>query len=352
MEKRDYYEVLGVSRDADERTLKKAYRRLARELHPDRNPDDPTSEEGFKEAAEAYHVLSDPQKRGIYDRYGHAGLEGGGVMDPADIFGGLQDMLGDLFGGFGGFRRARPDAPRRGANVRTTLQIDLADAVEGVTREVELRHASPCEACQGTGAENAELDRCQRCNGMGRLAVRRGAFVVQVDCPDCQGRGQTDKSSCGECEGSGEVVVDRRVRVEVPGGVDHGDTLRVQSEGQAGTRGGPAGHLLVDIRVTRHPQFTRDGDDLVHPLHLSFPQAALGARLSVPGLRADDEPHEVQVPAGVQPGETLIIEGEGAPRRAARGRGDIVCVIQVDVPRDLSARAKELIEELAQSFEG
>jgi len=348
MAKRDYYEVLGVPRDVDPKALKSAYRKLARELHPDRNPD-PAAEEAFKEATEAYQVLSDAEKRSVYDRFGHAGVEGQGFIDPSDIFGGLQDMLGDLFGGF---RRRRPDGPARGANVRTALELDLAEAIEGVSREIELRHPQPCEACEGSGAEGSAFDSCQRCNGMGRLAVRRGAFVVQVDCPDCDGRGRTPKAPCTACEGSGQATVDRKVRVDVPGGVDHGDTLRVQGEGQTGIRGGPAGHLLVDLRVRRHPHFTRNGDDLIHPLHLSFPQAALGARLEVPGLREDDEGYEVIVPAGIQPGETLIIEGEGAPRRSRRGQGDIVCVVQVDVPKELSDRAKELIEELAQSFGG
>ncbi|MBO6934652.1 MAG: J domain-containing protein [Deltaproteobacteria bacterium] len=348
MAKRDYYEVLGVSRDVDPKTLKSAYRKLARELHPDRNPD-PAAEDAFKEATEAYQVLSDPEKRSTYDRFGHAGVEGQGFIDPADIFGGLQDMLGDFFGGF---RRRRPDAPSRGANVRTAIELELFEALHGVTREIELRHAQPCDSCEGTGADGGAFDSCQRCNGMGRLAVRRGAFVVQVDCPDCDGQGRTPKSPCGACEGSGQTISDRKVQVEIPGGVDHGDTLRVQGEGQSGIRGGPPGHLLVDLRVHPHPQFTRNGDDLVHPLHLSFPQAALGARVAVPGLRESDDGYELIVPPGIQPGETLIIEGEGAPRRRGRGRGDVVCVVQVDVPRDLSPRAKELIEELAQSFGG
>ena len=347
MAKRDYYEVLGVPRDVDPKTLKSAYRRMARQLHPDRNPDDPSAEEQFKEAAEAYQVLSDPEKRSVYDRFGHAGVEGRGFVDPGDIFSGLQDMLGDLFGGF---RRARPDAPARGANVRTVLGIDLAEAIEGVTREVELRHASPCSACDGSGAENGAFDSCARCNGMGRLAVRRGAFVVQVDCPDCDGRGRTPKAACGECDGSGQVMVDRRVSVDIPGGVDHGDTLRVRGEGQKGMRGGPAGDLLVDLRVEQHPHFVRNGDDLVHTVHLSYPQAALGAELKVPGLRENDEPYSLSVPSGVQPGETLRIDGEGAPRRRGRGHGDIICVVQVDVPKDLSPRARELIQELANSF--
>ncbi len=347
MAKRDYYEVLGVSRDVDPKSLKSAYRKLARELHPDRNPD-PAAEEAFKEATEAYQVLSDPEKRSTYDRFGHAGVEGQGFIDPADIFGGLQDMLGDFFG----VRRRRPDAPSRGANVRTAIELELAEALHGVTREIELRHAQPCDSCEGTGADGGAFDSCHRCNGMGRLAVRRGAFVVQVDCPDCDGQGRTPKSPCTSCEGSGQTISDRKVRVEIPGGVDNGDTLRVQGEGQSGIRGGPAGHLLVDLRVHPHPHFTRNGDDLVHPLHLSFPQAALGARVAVPGLRESDEGYELIVPPGIQPGETLIIEGEGAPRRRGRGRGDVVCVVQVDVPKDLSPRAKELIEELAQSFGG
>ena len=349
MEKRDYYEVLGVPRNADDKALKSAYRQLARSLHPDRNPDDPRAEEGFKEAAEAYQVLADPQKRAAYDRFGHAGLEGHGFVDPSDMFSGLQDMLGDLFGGF---RRRRPDAPRQGSNVHTVLRLDLAEAIEGVSKELELRHPSPCEPCQGTGAEGAAMDRCPRCNGIGRLAVRRGGFVVQVDCPDCHGMGRTAKSRCPECAGTGEATVDRRVSVDVPAGVAHGDTLRVRGEGQAGTRGGPSGHLLVEIHVAPHPHFQRDGDHLVHRLHLSFPQAALGARVKVPGLREGDAGHELAVPPGVQPGETLMIEGAGAPSARGRGRGAILCVVQVEVPKELSPKAKELIQALADTFGG
>lgn len=358
--KRDYYEVLGVARDVSERDLKKAYRTMARQLHPDRNPDDPTAEDRFKEAAEAYQVLSDAEKRSVYDRFGHAGLNGSGgggpgFQDMGDIFSHFGDIFGvDFFGGFGGGggrRRARPDGPRRGANVRTTVELTLEEAVYGVERDLTLSHPTPCEECNGTGAEKGQIKTCEDCGGHGQVAHRRGAFVLQSTCPTCGGAGSVIATPCGVCNGQGEVASERQVRVSIPAGIDEGQRLRLQGKGQAGRRGGQPGDLMVDVMVRPDENFQRDGLDLVHNLHISFPQAALGAMLEVPSLKEGEEPANLRVPSGVQPGDTLLIRGAGVPRLDGRGRGDVICVVQVDVPKELSPKAKELIEELAQTFE-
>ncbi len=356
--KSDYYEILGVSRDVDAAELKRAYRKRAAQFHPDKNPGDPSAEDKFKEISEAYQVLQDPQKRELYDRFGHEGLAGGpgvGFQDIGDIFSSFQDMFGDLFGGMGGMggmggRRARSDAPVRGADVRTTLELTLEEAAFGAERELELRHPTPCGECRATGAKDGKIDVCSTCQGSGQVATRRGAFILQTHCPACQGRGSRVSEPCSACRGSGETASDRSVRVNIPAGIDDGQTLRLANQGQAGRRGGPPGHLYVQVSVAPHPAFERDGVDLVHPLHLSFPQAALGAKVEVPALEPGAASTPLKVPAGVQPGETLVIRGEGVPRLDGRGRGDLVCLVHVDVPKELSPRARELIEELAKTM--
>ncbi|MCB9613389.1 MAG: molecular chaperone DnaJ [Sandaracinus sp.] len=355
--KSDYYEVLGVSRDVDAAELKRAYRKRAAQYHPDKNPDDPSAEDKFKEISEAYQVLQDPQKRELYDRFGHDGLAGGpgvGFQDIGDIFSSFQDIFGDLFGGMGGMggrRAARPDAPARGADVRTALELTLEEAAFGTERELELRHPTPCGDCRATGAKDGKVDQCSTCNGSGQVATRRGAFILQTHCPACQGRGSRIDEACPTCSGSGEVASDRKVRVNIPAGIDDGQTLRLANQGQAGRRGGPPGHLYVQVRVEPHALFERDGVDLVHPLKLSFPQAALGAKVDVPSLKTGEAATPLKVPPGVQPGETLVLRGQGVPRLDGRGRGDLVCVVQVDVPKELSPKARELIEELAKTMD-
>ena len=359
-EKRDYYEVLGVTPSVSERDLKKAYRGLAKQLHPDRNPDDPEAEERFKEAAEAYAVLSDPEKRRIYDQFGHQGLNGGaggGFADIGDIFSQFGDIFGvDFFGGLGGFGRSggsrgRPDAPQRGASVRTTVRLTLQEAVFGLTKEIELRHPTPCGTCSGSGAKAGGISSCASCGGSGQVAHRRGAFILQTTCPACSGQGSTISAACDDCGGRGEVPNERKVKVTVPAGIAHGQGLRLAGLGQNGRNGGPAGDLLVEVEVEQHEHFHRDGHDLIHELHVSFPQAALGALVDVPSLNPEEDPTHLRVPAGVQPGDTLLIRGAGVPHINGRGRGDMVCVVQVDVPKELTPRARELLEELAQSFD-
>jgi molecular chaperone DnaJ len=365
MPKRDYYEVLGVERAATESELKKAYRKLALKYHPDRNPDDPDAEERFKEVSEAYQVLSDEEKRPVYDRFGHAGLQnqgGAGFGSVDDIFSHFGDIFGDLFGmGFGGGgpmgARRRANAPTRGADIKVITRLTLQEAAFGVKKEVELAYPSPCESCDGSGAEGGALERCPACNGQGQVAVNRGAFMFASTCRNCGGLGMSAAEPCATCEGTGEQEAERTVRVNIPAGIDEGQTLRVAHQGQPGRRGGPPGHLYVEAELEPHEDFRREGFELVYPLEVSFPQAALGAEVDVPRLvdpneeEPDTSPHRLKVPAGVQAGDHLVIAGEGVPRLDGRGRGDLICLVHIGVPKQLSAKAKKLLLDLQATFE-
>ncbi len=362
MPKPDYYEVLEVSRTVSAAELKKAYRKKALELHPDRNPNDPAAEEQFKICAEAYAVLSDPQKRQLYDRFGHAGLGGAGgpgFGDIGDVFSQFQDIFGDLFGGGGGFgfggfsrRRRDPNAPARGADIRTDLSLSLREAAFGATREIDLSHPSPCQACKGTGAKDGELVGCATCGGRGQVARAQGAFVMTTTCPTCQGRGARAKEACEECRGGGQVDVERVVKINIPAGVDTGQSLRLSGRGQEGVRGGPAGDLYVTVHVQPDDVFQREGFDVVHRLSVTYPQAALGAKLEVPALEEEEGATQtVKVPSGTQPGETIVIRGAGVPRLHGRGRGDLICVVEVEVPKRLSREQKRLLKELDRAFD-
>ncbi|MGE0785661.1 MAG: molecular chaperone DnaJ [Sandaracinaceae bacterium] len=359
-EKRDYYEVLGVERSIGANELKKAYRKLALEYHPDRNPDDPKAEARFKEIAEAYTVLSDGEKRSLYDRFGHAGLSGAGqphFTSVEDIFSQFGDIFGDLFGmgGMGGFGgRSRRDMPMRGADLRVGLRLTLEEAAFGTQEEVQLSYPAPCSACSGTGAEGGELNVCGSCQGSGQVAYNRGAFMLSSTCPTCRGRGRIPKSPCTTCNGSAEEMVERRVKVTIPAGIDDGQSLRLANQGQPGVRGGPPGHLLVQVELASHEHFQRHGFDLAYELKLSFPQAALGGKVPVPRLAKPGEtlePATVEVPAGVQPGDHLVVHGEGVPRLNGRGRGDLVAIVQIEVPTTLSPKARQLLVDLQKSFE-
>jgi molecular chaperone DnaJ len=357
--KRDYYEVLSVDRSVSKADLKKAYRKLALQYHPDRNKDDPTAEAKFKEVSEAYSVLSDDDKRGIYDRYGHAGLAGPGQQPGfttvEDIFSNFGDIFGDLFGGMGGFGgRRRRDAPVRGADLRVGVRLTLEEAATGCPKEVEVVYPAPCTACSGTGAEGGKLRTCATCQGNGQVAYNRGAFMLSTTCPTCQGRGQMPEATCGRCEGSGEEEIDRRVKVNIPAGIDEGQTLRLAGQGQPGMRGGPAGHLFVVVELQPHEHFRREGNDLYYDLKVSFPHAALGGEVEIPTLRLSETerpPERVKVAAGVQPGDQLVVRGEGMPRLDGRGRGDLIAIVHIDVPQKLSAKARQLLLELQSTFE-
>lgn len=349
-EKRDYYEVLSVTKTSTTVEIKKAYKKLALELHPDRNPGDAAAEEKFKEASEAYGVLADDDKRARYDRFGHAGLSGGGVgFGSADeIFTSFQDVFGDLFG-FGGGRSRRNDGPVRGADLRVGVELTLKEAVLGTQKEVKLTFPAPCVKCDGSGAEGGKVVICQTCGGSGQVAHQRGGFFLSTTCPACRGAGRTAAKACPDCRGVGETETTRTLKVSIPAGIDAGQSIRVPAQGQPGRRGGPTGHLYVAVDLEDDPRFARDGVDLVHELHVAFTQAALGAKVDVETITGDKV--SLDVPAGTQPGETLEIPGHGVPRLDGRGRGRLVCVVQIDVPKNLSAKAKKLLLELQDAFE-
>lgn len=352
MSKRDYYEVLGVQRTATPDELKKAYRQAAMKFHPDRNQDDPTAEEKFKEAAEAYQVLSDAEKRPIYDRHGHQGLSGsgfGGAPDMQDIFSHFQDIFGDIFGGFGGGGgRGRRGGPERGQHLRAGIRLTLKEAAFGIKRDLELSHPGPCAACHGTGAEGGKVDTCTGCGGRGQVAHSRGVFTIAAPCARCGGQGVTAAKACDECKGRGEIAINRSVKVNIPAGVDTGQTLRLSGRGLDGLRGGPAGDLYVSVEVQEDETFQRDGDDLYIKLPLSFTDAALGAEVTVPTLEGEET--KLTVPAGTQPGAALELKNLGVPKLEGRGRGKLIAVVQVQVPKKVSSKAKKLLRELADEL--
>jgi molecular chaperone DnaJ len=349
---RDHYEVLGVARGADETEIKKAFRRLARQLHPDANPDDPTAEERFKEAAEAYEVLSDPERRRLYDAYGHEGPRSGGYT-------GFEGSISDLFSAFfgpGGFESAFTGSarggPMQGGDIAVAAAIDLADAAHGTQTEVTYDVRERCPTCHGNGAEpGTPIVTCPRCGGSGQLqAVSRTAFgqlVRTAVCDRCGGEGRLAEEPCHTCDGEGMVVERRRVSVDVPAGIHDGQRIRVSGRGHAGERGGPPGDLYVVVRIRDDERFVRDGEDLVTVVDVPAPLAALGTVVPVPTLDGDVP---VEVPAGTQPGETLTLGGRGLPRLGRGRTGDLRVIVNVTTPRRLSRRQRELAQELADSL--
>jgi molecular chaperone DnaJ len=351
---RDPYDVLGVPRDAGEREIKKAFRTLARELHPDVNTDDPDAEEKFKQAAEAYEILSDPERRATYDRYGHEGLRSGGYQPNFDQFGSIGEIFEAFFGGGGGgFFGGGARGPAAGADVAAELEIDLAQAATGGSFEVSFDAVARCEHCRGNGAEpGTPIEQCERCGGAGRLqAVTRtpfGQVARTVACDRCGGDGRVARTPCRECRGRGRVVTKSNVTVEVPPGIASGQRLRVQGRGHAGDPGGPHGDLYVLVEVLEHERFVRDGDDLLTALDVPAPLAALGGTLEVPTL--DGAPEQVAVAAGTQPGEVIVLRDRGMPRLRRGGRGDLRVVVNVQIPRRLSAAQRDLLEQFADSI--
>ncbi len=344
-EKRDYYEVLGVARDAGGDEVRKAYRQAALKNHPDRNPGDAAAEARFKEATEAYQVLSDDDKRARYDRFGHAGVEG--VADAGgDIFSHFQDIFSEFFGGFGGAGGPRRrNGPARGHDVRVQQRLTLREALLGCKRDVVLRTPAPCDECGGTGAKaGTKRKTCGTCGGQGQVATSRGFVMFTQTCPECQGEGSVVKAPCPSCAGGGAVEKTRKVVVSFPAGIDGGQRLRVPGQGMPGQQGGPAGDLYVDVELAADDRFERDGLDLITKHTVSFAEAALGGSVHV--QMPDDSVVSIELPAGTQPGEVLAVKGRGAPRVDGRGRGSLHVVVQVEVPRALSARAKELLREL------
>ena len=338
----DYYQLLGVDRSASQDEIKRAYRRLARELHPDANPNDPGAEAKFKQVAEAYEALGDPERRARYDRFGSSGSRAG---DPF-AGGGLGDLF-DAFFNTGG----RADAgPQRGADLEVVAQLTLEDVVRGVAKDVTVRTAVSCDTCEATGAApGSEVSRCEQCGGTGQVRQVRqsilGQMVTTTTCARCSGEGVTISSPCPDCSGEGRRVEEQTYSVEVPPGVDDGSTLRLTGRGAVGRRGGGAGDLYVQVRVSDHPLFVRNGEDLLAELHIAATQAALGAAVEFASLDGDVE---VDVPAGTQTGRPFRFRDKGVPRLRSRGRGDLVLTLVVDTPTDLTAEQEDLLRLLAK----
>jgi molecular chaperone DnaJ len=347
--RRDYYEVLGVGRETDEQGLKSAYRKMAMQFHPDRNPGNHEAEERFKEAAEAYSVLSDAQKRAVYDHYGHAGLQSAPAPDfNSAVFADFGDILGDFFG-FGDLFGARGDRrtrPQRGEDVRYDLEISLEDAIRGMSADIQMPRAEACHRCGGNGAEPGKgLVTCPTCRGRGEVIYQQSFLSIRRTCGQCGGRGQIVRHACPECKGEGYKRVERKLRINIPPGVDTGTRLRLGGEGQPGANGGPTGDLYVILKVKEHPIFERSGEDLHCNVPVNVAQAVLGARLDIltfDGLQA------LEVPAGAASGTELRIRGYGMPRLEGHGRGDIVVHVSVKIPTRLTREQRKLFEQLGE----
>jgi|TARA_B100001059_G_scaffold207814_1_gene219612 molecular chaperone DnaJ len=351
MSKSDYYEVLGVSKDASERDIKKAYKRLAMKYHPDRTAGDKELETKFKEVKEAYEVLTDDQKRQMYDQYGHAAFEqgggghgggfGGGHGDFGDIFG---DVFGDIFGG-GGRRQSRQ---QRGADLRYNMDLSLEEAVRGKDVEIKVPTWVSCKPCDGSGAKAGSKPKtCTTCHGAGQVQMRQGFFAVQQTCPTCQGTGQIISDPCDSCHGQGRVEKTKTLSVKIPAGVDTGDRIRLSGEGEAGMHGAPAGDLYVQVSVREHPIFQRDGNNLYCEVPIGFTTAALGGEIEVPTL---DGRAKLKIPAESQTGKMFRMRGKGVKSVRSGAQGDLICKVVIETPVNLNERQRELLEELEQSM--
>ena len=355
MSKRDYYEVLGVARSASDQEIKSAYRRLAVQYHPDKNPGDAAAEEKFKEAAEAYSVLSDADQRRRYDRFGHAGVSssaGAGGWG-AQGFGGIEDILGDLFGFgdvFGGGARAgagsRRSAAQRGADLRYDLEISLEDAAKGMTAQLRIPRLETCDKCKGSGAaEGTQPETCQTCSGAGQVRYQQGFFSVARTCGTCRGTGRVIKTPCDVCKGAGRVEREKNMEVKIPAGVETGSRLRIAGDGEAGTQGGATGDLYVVIHVSEHERFERQGSNLYSSVPINFSQAALGAEITVQTLNGQQQ---VKIPAGTQTGTVFRLKGQGMPVLGGRGRGDLFVAVTVVTPTTLTREQRRILEQLSE----
>jgi len=349
--KRDYYEILGVGRDATDQQIKSAYRKLALKYHPDRNPGDGAAEERFKEAAEAYAIVSDTEKRSLYDRYGHAGVSGAGAggFDPnafagfEDIFGNLGDLFGfgDMFGG-----RRRRGGPQRGSDLRYDLEISFEESFTGTETSIQIPREETCESCSGSGAAPGSAPEvCPQCKGSGQLRFQQGFLTVARPCSTCRGSGRVISKPCQACRGAGRVGRERKITAKIPAGIATGQRLRLYGEGEHGSAGGPPGDLYVVVHVQEHAFFHREGDDLYCEVPVTFPTLALGGDVRVPTLVGDEE---IKVPAGTQPGARFKLRSKGMPNVSGRGVGDLYVIARAAVPKKLSREQKDLLEKLAR----
>jgi molecular chaperone DnaJ len=349
--KRDYYEVLGVTKTATEQEIKSAYRKLALKNHPDRNPGDKAAEDRFKEAAEAYAVLADGDKRHMYDRFGHAGLGGAATsgFDPT-VFTGFEDILGglgDIFG-FGSVFGGRRGGPQRGADLRYDLEISFEESARGSETAIQIPRQEPCETCDGSGAApGTKATTCSQCQGRGQLRYQQGFFTVARTCGQCRGSGQVITKPCATCRGAGRVQKERKITVRIPAGIATGQRLRLSGEGESGPGGGPHGDLYVVIHVQEHPFFQRDGNDLYCEVPLNFPTLALGGEIRIPTLDGEED---FTVPEATQTGTTFRLRGRGMPDVTGRGKGDLLITVKVLTPKKVSKDQRKLLEQLAASL--
>jgi molecular chaperone DnaJ len=358
MSKRDYYEILEVPKDADETAIKKSYRKIAMQYHPDRNPDNKAAEDKFKEAAEAYEVLSDPDKRAKYDRFGHAGVSGqqgyGGAegMNMDDIFSQFGDVFGDspfesFFGNRGGGQRAQG---QKGSNLRIKLSLTLEEVEAGVKKTIKVKKRKTCTTCKGSGAKDGAVKNCQTCGGSGFVRQIRSTFLGQMQtttqCPNCHGTGSIVVEPCTKCRGEGRTIEEEMIDIDIPGGVEDGMQLTMRGRGNAGIKGGPAGDLLISIEVKPHAELKRDGNNLIYELYLSFPDAAIGCSVDVPTLSG---PVKIKIPAGTQSGKIFRLNGKGLPSVQAYGKGDELIYVNIWTPKKISDDEKKILEKLNAS---
>ena len=354
MAKRDFYEVLDVARNASDEEIKKAYRKLAMKHHPDRNQDNPSAEEKFKEVKEAYEMLSDPQKRAAYDQYGHAGVDpnmgGGGGFGGGQPFGdAFGDIFGDIFGNMGGRQQRAGPQVFRGSDLRYTMEIDLEDAAKGKVTQIRVPNWDECDVCHGSGAEaGTKAETCPTCKGQGQVRMSQGFFSVQQTCPKCHGMGQHIPNPCKKCNGQGKVKSQKTLEVTIPAGIEDGMRIRNSGKGEPGVNGGPAGDLYVEIHIKRHNVFEREGTDLHCTIPLAFTKAALGGEIEVPTLHGKAS---MNIPEGTQTGQRFRLRGKGMPHvRSASTVGDLYVHVELEVPVKLSAEQKQLIEQLEESL--
>jgi molecular chaperone DnaJ len=343
MAKRDYYETLGVNKDASDDDIKKAYRKLAMKWHPDRNPDNPKAEDHFKEAKEAYEILADPQKRSAYDQFGHAGVDHAAGAGAGAGFGNFAETFGDIFGDIFGGGRGRSSV-YRGADLRYNLEITLENAARGTETRIRIPTMEECATCHGSGAKPGTSPiTCPSCQGHGQVRMQQGFFSIQQTCPRCHGSGKTVANPCSACGGVGRIKQQKTLSVKIPAGVDEGDRIRLSGEGEAGVNGGPAGDLYVVIHLRPHPVFSRDHNDLHCEMPISFTTAAIGGDIEIPTL---DGYAKIKVPGGTQTGQMFRLRGKGIKGVRASAHGDLICHVAIETPVNLTSRQKELLLEL------